>query len=501
MSHFPLPLYLASAALAYLMWRALSASKDAWGLPAAAVLATAAVWYVGDALYNDYEEFSSLIGPAYITIACWQLLLFVVAFGLMVEFVHFQINRKLLRMGSFAVHAYKTNALNRKSSQRQIDQITWAIAIVWLIVMGFGLARVEGDVLGLFAPYLAGEKAEPWARGRIGEGIDGLLSLAGYIQILLTSSLGVIFALSRNPRTRMLAGILFLLSAPYYIFDRTRNTMLAALLPAILAWVLLRVKANFVVKAAFLGIAFLGVNAWFSFVIANRTDLGIANAFSEGSGQSGKDAKHDGLNMLEELGWMNSFFAKGTFRPNWGERYFADLVNPIPRSIWANKPTIGFDYALARGMGAAQASNKEGGLAASVATGMIGQGVANFGGFLGPIATAFLMSLWVSLLARQDLLGWKDPVRLLIYGNGLVLTFNMGRDITLLIIYPFLFGLLFLWIWKYLHKTFFAEDPAAIKPRSGAKKVGGASRIHPRRRTRGDESGSRRPRPSVRASQ
>jgi hypothetical protein len=38
-----------------------------------------------------------------------------------------------------------------------------------------------------------------------------------------------------------------------------------------------------------------------------------------------------------------------------------------------------------------------------------------------------------------------DIGHLLLYAIGLVLTFNMGRDITLLVIYPFVFGWLILW--------------------------------------------------------
>jgi hypothetical protein len=70
---------------------------------------------------------------------------------------------------------------------------------------------------------------------------------------------------------------------------------------------------------------------------------------------------------------------------------------------------------------------------------MIGQGIVNFGVFLGPMAAAFLMSLWVAILARQDLLG-RDPARMLLFSVGMILTFNMGRDITLLVLYPFVFG-------------------------------------------------------------
>jgi ABC-type Mn2+/Zn2+ transport system permease subunit len=49
------------------------------------------------------------------------------------------------------------------------------------------------------------------------------------------------------------------------------------------------------------------------------------------------------------------------------------------------------------------------------------------------------MAIWVAVLARQDLMG-HDLGHLLLYSIGLVLTFNMGRDITLLTIYPFVFG-------------------------------------------------------------
>jgi len=69
--------------------------------------------------------------------------------------------------------------------------------------------------------------------------------------------------------------------------------------------------------------------------------------------------------------------------------------------------------------------------------------VVNFGRILGPLASALLMAFWVAVLARQDLVG-GDIGHMLLYAIGLVLTFNMGRDITLLVIYPFVFGLLLL---------------------------------------------------------
>jgi hypothetical protein len=109
-------------------------------------------------------------------------------------------------------------------------------------------------------------------------------------------------------------------------------------------------------------------------------------------------------------------------------------------------------------------------VAASIASGMIGQGILNFGVFLGPMAAAFLMSLWVAVLARQDLLG-QDPARMLLYAVGMILTFNMGRDITLLVLYPFVFG------WLGLHAAmkfgfYFAAAPMVPQRR----RVGGGRR-------------------------
>jgi hypothetical protein len=156
--------------------------------------------------------------------------------------------------------------------------------------------------------------------------------------------------------------------------------------------------------------------------------------------------------MYMELAWINRFIDDGSYTPNWGRRYFADLVNPIPRAIWKNKPQIGLDYAEARGMSWDKAEGEQGGVAASISTGMIGQGVVNFGRLLGPVTSALLMALWCGLLARQDLLG-REPARLLLYASGLILTFNMGRDITFLVLYPFLFGLGLFWIWQWWQRS------------------------------------------------
>lgn len=412
------------------------------------VLATAGAWYVGDALYNDYDIYRADFEEDVLEAAWWQVLWFVIFFGFVTPYVHRWINRKLRRERSHILKIARSRTLEAVQFQRQIDLTIYALLVLWLAVMTVALFRVEFDFVGLFIPWL-GDKADPWVRGRIGGGIDAFLSLAAYLQIFLVASFGVLAALATRPSTRAIAFMVCFFALPFYLLDRTRNTMLATAMPGFLAWVFLRLRGGIAVKACVLALGFLVATFWLSFVMAARGEgRSVASVFSESSSLI-VSKKHEGLNMFEELAWINTFIADGSYPPNWGQRYFAEIVNVVPRALWKNKPEIGVDYAIARGFGWAQAAEGQGGIAASISTGMIGQGVVNFGRFLGPVAAALLMATWVAVLARQDLLG-AQPARLLLYATGIILTFNMGRDITLLVLYPFLFGLALLMFWGWI---------------------------------------------------
>ena len=188
--------------------------------------------------------------------------------------------------------------------------------------------------------------------------------------------------------------------------------MLAILLPGFMALVTLRIKRGIWLRALVCLFGFMVLEHWMKFVIENRDKGSIAASFKTGGTQDMevKARKHGGFNMYQELCYINYFIANDTYKVNWGSRYFAEIVNPIPRVLWPGKPLIGIDYAIARGM-----------------------------------------AIWIAVLARQDLMG-RDIGHLLLYAIGLVLTYNMGRDITLLVIYPFVFGWLLLW-WNNKRKA------------------------------------------------
>jgi len=430
--------------------------NDGWGLPMGMVLGTVAFWYHGDALYNDYENYRTLMGDDSLAAGWWQVLLFIVALGLLTPLMHRYVNHRYLPKRSHIILYLTTSQLDNVRLQKKIDQLFKVMLITWLILMGIAIFRTNYNVMGMFAPYLT-EKAYPWYRSRIGGGISALLSLAGYVQIFLTAGFGVIAAVSRNPKTRAIAVVICCLSFPFYIFDRVRNAMIATMLPGLLAWVMFRVKGGYLVKGLVLLIAFLFANFWFAYVVENRSDGSVSHSFrTTETIEVSEDVKHGGLSMFSELGYINSFMKSGAYRPNWGSRYFAELTNPIPRALWKGKPTVGVDYSIARGFGSIHAHKLNAGITTSIATGMIGQGIVNFGRLLGPIAAAFLMSLWVSVLARQDLKG-DDPARLLLYAVGMILTFNMGRDITFLVLYPYIFGSIIL-LGRDWYQTLFGSN-------------------------------------------
>jgi hypothetical protein len=225
--------------------------------------------------------------------------------------------------------------------------------------------------------------------------------------------------------------VLILVSWPYAFLQGSRNVALAAVLPGGLAFLLFS-------RVPPLGKLVMTVGGLLTIDFAFRVIIAYRNSgFADVDLSTVEQSSHLGLNMASELVYITTFLSDGTLSLSYGVRYLIEVANVIPRAVWPDKPLIGIDYAIARGYG--DASNDIG-VFATISSGVIGQGVLNFGNIFGPIAAAFLLSVWVGILARFR--SQVTPLRQTLYLVGIGLTFNLGREFTLLVLWPMVFGYL-----------------------------------------------------------
>ena len=390
-----------------------------------AVYVTVFAWYFIDPFLNP-EQYD-YIPPSLISQSYGQVLIFLIAFRIFMPFtVRWIVRRR--GTGLFAMQRFAP------------EQMLIAAGALWLLLLLVGIARMGGDVLGALFPIDSRAGATMWGRGAIESSAAGfLIASAGYVFNAITAFLGVLIFFQRTTFWRCVAGGMFAVSLPYFLLEGARSHFLAAILPFIITY-LLYGRHPLVVKIAVLGVAFVCLDQGFKLVTAFRgTGFRDLLAAEHPYEMVDEDLRQSGLNMIQELCFANAYLASGAAPPAYGGRYLNELLNAIPRVVWPSKPLIGIDYAKWRGL---EDPNSELGVVATVSTGMIGGGVLNFGQFLGPVAAGIIMAFWTALLIRW----WQQRSslpRLVLFMLGTGLTFNLGRDITLLVLWPVVFAYCF----------------------------------------------------------
>ena len=300
-----------------------------------------------------------------------------------------------------------------------------------------------GDVMGAVFPLDGRNGPVMWGRGAIESSASGfLISFAGYLFMAVTASLGVLVFFQRSAAWRLLAGAMFAITLPNFFFSGTRSAFLAVTVPFMITY-LFYGRRLLILKLAILAIAFFCLKEGFRFVQVFRHE-GFREVLASGNPYElmDEDVGTVGLNMIGELCFVNAYLDSGDTSPAYGARYLNELLNFIPRAIWPSKPLLGIDYAIWRGHEIVDREEGELGVNTTISSGMIGGGVLNFGQILGPVAAGILMALWAGLLIRW----WeqrKSLLRLALFMLGAGLTFNLGRDITLLVLWPVVFAYFF----------------------------------------------------------
>jgi hypothetical protein len=297
-----------------------------------------------------------------------------------------------------------------------------------------------GDVLGAVFPLDGRAGPTMWGRSGVESSASGfLISFGGYVFNAVTAFLGVLVFFQRTTAWRLLAGAMFAITLPYFFLAGARSHFLAAVMPFMLTY-LFYGRHRLILKLAILAIAFLCLNEGFKFVKVFRLG-GFREVLTSRNPYEllGEDVRQTDLNMIQELCFVNAYLETGGTSPAYGGRYLNELLNFIPRSIWPSKPLIGIDYAKWRGF---ESDDDETGVNTTISSGMIGGGVLNFGRIFGPVAAGILMALWIGLLIRW----WEQRrslLRLVLFMLGAGLTFNLGRDISMLVLWPVIFGYCF----------------------------------------------------------
>jgi len=398
-------------------------NRDSFGITVG-VYVTVFAWYFVDPFINpeqyDYLPSSSL-GQSY-----GQVLLFLIGFRV---FAPVAI-RWILRRRSSGVFDIRLTP----------EQILRGVAAIWLLLFVIGIARMGGDVIGAVFPLDGRAGPTMWGRGAVESSASGfLIASAAYVFSAVTAFLGVLVFFQRSASWRLLAGAMFAITLPYFFFAGTRSHFLAAVMPFMLTY-LFYGRHLLILKLVILAVAFVCLDQGFRFVTQFRGG-GFRELVAAKNPYELVDEPlpQRGLNMIEELCFVNAYLDSGDTSPAYGTRYLNELLNFIPRSIWPSKPLLGIDYAKWRGFESADSAEGELGVNTTISSGMIGGGVLNFGQIFGPVAAGILIALWAGLLIRW----WeqrKSLLRLGLFMLGAGLTFNLGRDITLLVLWPVVFA-------------------------------------------------------------
>jgi hypothetical protein len=398
-------------------------NRNAFGV-ALMVYVSVFAWYFVDPFLNpeqyDYLP-SALLGQSY-----GQVLLFLIGFRVFIPVA----TRWIVRRRSSGI----------LDTRLTPEQILKAAGALWFLLFLIGIYRMNGDVMGAVFPIDGRAGPSMWGRDALAtSGTGFLISFAGYLFNAVTAFLGVLVFFQRTTARRVVAAAMFAITLPYFFLAGARSHFLAAVLPFIITYLFFS-RHLLILKLAILAVAFFCLNEGFKFVTAFRgTGFREVLASENPYELTDEDMRTSGLNMIQELCFVNTYLGVGGGSPAYGARYLNELLNFVPRMIWPSKPLIGIDYAKWRGF---ESDTSELGVNTTVSSGMIGGGVLNFGRIFGPVAAGMLMALWTGLLIRW----WeqrKSLLRLVLFMLGVGLTFNLGRDISLLVLWPVIFAYFF----------------------------------------------------------
>ncbi len=317
------------------------------------------------------------------------------------------------------------------TSNLQIPRRVWWMFLAFL-AMGFAplIWVAEGDVKAIFDDAFLARKrwTSLFQRGRYGDVRDAFLELQMFLHAANILACAMIFDL-RDKFTylqRAIGATLIVYLTARVLNDGARMNVVVVLTP-LLAAIYWRIPQKR--RSAFL---LIGVPA-----LATVGFLwAVATLVSRDEGRLDwnqvLDARYTGFEMTRELLFLTNHVPEES--PYlWGETYFAQAINPIPRFLWPGKPKLDAGLQLAH----LQGQLIDGEPRLTVAPGAIGEMYWNFGvpgilvlsGMAGAAAC-----LWDKFGRRHE----NSLPHFLVFACGLGIIFASGRSFNMSNFYPLL---------------------------------------------------------------
>lgn len=418
-----LPFYgIALALLAGLVIEAIATyKKQAWSIPALAVYGTTFVWYFVEFVYTPATVQAF---PQDVLETCYlQIMMFLGCFRLLIPPLSDRLTRNV--RPSPNLFAFDP------------ARLLTALTFVWILLWLFGISSTNATTVPALFPLVLLAEGHLWAQAvSAGTGSTGfILTIVGYIDLLLCSCFGILLPLQTKPVIKWLNGLLFLISLPSYVLLGGRSQLLAVVFPAYLSYALFSRHQEWV-KLLVTTSSFLVLNQVL-LLLLTHSNLEFAGLIDGPLLQDTQqlERNHSGFNLLKELCYVNTFYQAGLLQLSYGGQYLVEVAQAIPHAIWPGNLLVELDYGLLRG----GSSSNGTGMAPAIATGFLGQGIVNFGPFFGAIAPAGLFAGWTALLSRWWVQS-QSSLRLCLFLAALSVTFTLGRGITLLALFPMVLG-------------------------------------------------------------
>jgi hypothetical protein len=383
--------------------------------------------------------------------AAWYLLEAIMLPEGLRQYTQAQYNQGLLYVGlalaGFLVGYHHTSGCSFFSGLGEkitfFDDESWLWRLVWVgALVGFApivyftgsqVVELFEDMMGMYVTW-----GGIIGRGRYGDFRSAVLMLEVFIGGVSSFAAILLFRRWTTPVQRLVCGLVVFWPILRAFGSGTRSPLLTSVgsVLAVFYW-----KATPATRKKMICAVLVCAPLIYGLMAA----LVISRTSGAFAWENREKAQYVGNEMFRELLFITTKVSSGEVDFQYGYSYYVQLVNPIPRFLWPDKPTLDTGILMAYAYGAV---NSQGEAWMTISPGLIGEMYLNLG-----LVGIFGISAFGGWLVK----GWDQIPRLfahslpamVYYSGGLAVLFIMGRSFTMGMFYGLLSLALLAWWIRY----------------------------------------------------